>query len=939
MTIKFQVGGVSTVIPGVYSDFTVNPSLLAPAAPARDMFIFGEAVEGVPTAEMDLRGNFYTDFKSVQDFYRSGPIVDAARMAFSKQPSQIFGGSVNRLYVYKTNNSTRATKTVSAPSGYGTLFAARYGERGNQIKTQIKTGQAEVKPTKTLLYLPSPASRTFRVAVDGAVTGALAVSGNGLASDFVTALGAVSGLSATGGAVHTSVTSGPLTADLSAPGGDVLVLTRASGSATWGATVAAGDVAYIPAGTPVAGTDDVNAGSYLVVSVTTTVLTLKKLKSVDGSGEVNTTDFDAASGVSVGLTDVLINAPVVLSVSATTTTGSGATLELLEDTADKLGAGMMVVDSSLVALLGNSTSSVANISATVPATGKLTVSLSSGSWLQTPKAGDLVRIPLESLLAGATNKNVGLLVVESATSQTVTCSHLFSGLTTEAVAEVALNGDNAALKLAPGFVSTSLAAKRIDSAAERKVQLFASRASDGASLPTDLIGGNVALELGYYEATATDCVVSINSHRVMTVTPTGSGLSTITVNTKKYATLQELVDFLNTQANLYAKIPDARQKTSSPALLDMVSEVGILDGQALPAYNGRLKTDYSAWKQFFEDNFGLLAFQDGGMTLKAGLPDAESVAGFLSGAAVGGTSNASVQAALDAALKVQARVKVPLFSRDAVKDIDDGLTDTSSNYTIESINAATKAHVATASGADWGNECYGEVSFSGSFADALQHCAELGYERQQFPFQRVKATGADGTLKTFLPWMAATAIAAGRCQAVLGTSMLRKPLLLSDVTHPGDTSLYTDSLVGDFDPNDRGQLSTAIQAGLTVLRAVPGFGVRMESADQSTRSRDNDPTSWVYERINVLFTCDEVIQTVRSTLENFIGNRTSDTPTAVVKTAIEQVLDAFIKNGSLLSAQVTDIKSLGNVYQVTLKITPTEALEAITLNVTAERAS
>lgn len=936
MAIYFSIAGARTVIPGVYDQFLVNPSILAPAAPARDVMIFGEAEEGIPGSELDLRGNFFTDLNSVEDFYRSGPIVDAARMLFSNQPSPVFGGAVNRLYIYKTNASTRASKPVSSPANFGTIYSARYGERGNQIKTQIKTGQAESKPSKTFAYLPSPAARTFKVSVNGAVTGSLALAADETAADLATALNTVTGLDAAGGAARTSIASGPMTADLSSTGGDSLVITRASGAATFGTDIQAGDVAYIPDGSPLAGASDENAGAYFVVSATTTALTLRRAKSVSSTTEVNSVAFDLATGIAVDAAEILINGQITLSVDAATATGSGATLEVLENSADKLAAGMMV-SSETVNILTNSTSSVADISATVPSAGKLKISLSTGSWASIPKAGDLIRIASNSAIAGATLKNAGLMIVESATSQSITCSHLFSGMTTEAVAATALNGTNDPLTYSPGFVSTAIAARRIDSSAERKVTMEASRSSDGASTPNDLIGGNIALEIGYYAPAATACTVSINSQRVMTITPTGSGLSTITVNTRKYATMQELVDYLNTQANVSAKIPDQRLRSLSPSALDMVTSVGCLAGQSLNAYNARLKKDYYDWKKFFDDNFSLISFQEGGMATKAGLPDAEAAASFLSGAEVGATSNADTQAALDEALKIEARMVIPLFSRDAFKDIDDALTDSGSSYTIDSINAALKAHVATASGSLQKKERHGASSYDGSFADALQKVAELSYERLQMTFQRVRATAADGSLKVFLPWMGQCAVVAGRVQAVLGTSMLRKPFLLNDVTHVGDLSLYTDTLTQEFSPDDRGQLEQAIAAGLIVFRAVPGFGVRMESPDLSTRSRDNDPQGWVWERTNVLFTCDETRQAVRSTVENFIGNRTSDTPTAVVKTAVEAVLAGFIQNGSIKSAQVTKITDLGNIYQVDYKITPTEALEAITLTATAER--
>jgi hypothetical protein len=940
MSLPFLIEGARTVIPGVYDTFKVQGSLPTAVPAGRSVLILGEASEGVPGALLDLKRNYFTDFESVRDFYRSGTIVDAARELFNKQPSAVFNGAVSRLYVYKTNQSTRASKDVTSPANYGALVAARYGEAGNQIKTQIVTAQAETLPSKTVLYLPSPAARSFRASVSGKVTGSLALSADARAAAFVTALDALTGLSATGGAARTTIAGGPMDTDLSADG-DQLTLTRASGTATFDtASIQAGDVCYIPAGSNVAGTGDANSGVYLVVSLTSTTLTLKQLKATNATAEENAQTFDEATGISVAAADLLIDEPVTLEIDESTITGSAASLEISEDSGSKLALGMITRDADLANILTTATSSVANISASVPSAGKLTIQLNAGSWTQIPKTGDLIRIARDSLLAGATKLNAGLLVVESATAQSITCAHLFSGMTTEAVTSVSLNGANDTLKYAASFVSSDIAARKIDSDSERKVQLQATRITDGASLPTTLIGGNVVLELSYYNAAATAATVSIDSQRMMTINLTGSGLTDLTINTKKYKTLQELVDVLNSKSGLSARIPDSRNRQLALSSLDMVTNVAILSNHATPAYNGKIKKDYFDWADFFDANFSLLAFQAGSMSLKAGLPDAEASASFLEGAEIGATSNANVQSGLDDGLKVAARQVIPLFSRDAYLDIEDGLTDTGSSYSIDAINAAVKAHVSTASGTLFKKERFGLVSFDGAFSDSLQKPGELAFERLQVFFQRHEASDANGNLVKFLPWMAACAVAAGRSQSVTGTSMLRKPFLLSSAEHIGNASLYSDTLLQDFDPDDRGQLEAAIEAGLMVFRAVDGFGVRLESPDLSSRSRTNDPEAWVYERVNVLFTCDEVRDSYRTTLENFIGNRTSDVPEALLRSALDDVSNVYlvgVGNGALLAAEVLDVQDLGNQFKVRVKITPAEAVEAIILEVTAER--
>lgn len=940
MSIPFQIGGARTVIPGVYDTFRVQNSLPAPVPAGRSVLILGEAEEGVPGSDLDLRLNFFTSFQDVRDFYKSGPIVDAARMLFSNQPSPVFAGAIQRLYIYKTNNSTRAERELEGPAGYGDLVAARYGEDGNLIKTQVVDAQDETKPTQTFNYFPSPAARDFRVMMNGEQNASLTVAADGAADDFVTALTAVTGLSATGGTSRTTITGGTMDLTVAATD-DTLTFTKSAGAGTWDDTsIQAGDTAYIPEGTSLAGASDENAGSYVVVSVTTTELVLKQVKHHESSAEANVVAFDTTSTTGTAAADLEINGPVTLTTTATTDTGACATLEVLEDGADKLGAGMLLKYDAFANLTTDATSSVADITATVPAAGELTVTLSTGAWSTTPQPGDLVKIDRDSLLAGATDKNVGTYLVKSSSSQSITMTHLYAGMTTEAVATTAMNGANDTLTWWFGWVSTSTAARRTDSSAERKVRVEASRESDGASTPTTAIGGNCVLELGYYNAAATKCEVTIDSQRRMTITPTGAGLNPVTVLLNKYNSLSELVTFLNTQAGVAARVPVPQNRSLPTSVLDMVTDLDMLDGQATHAYNARIKKDYHDWGRYFEDNFSLLAWRAGGLSTKAGLPDAEAEASFLTGATLGWTTNADIQSGLDAGLKVEVRQVVPLFSRDATKDILDAETDSASSWTIDAIHAAVKSHVSTASSTLFRKERFGMLSFDGSFEDSKTKVGEVAFERCQMTFQRHGATDGEGELKTFLPWMSACALAAGRSQALLGTPMLRKPFLLSSAEHVGDLSLFTDSLTQDFDPDDRGELEEAIEAGLVVLRSVPGFGVRMESPDLTTRSRDNDPKAWVFERASVLFTADEVRQTVRSVLENFIGERQSDVPLAVVRQAIVDTLRTFIVgsgNGSLLAGVVTRLRKVGTTYEAELSITPVEALEAITVDVLATR--
>jgi hypothetical protein len=304
---------------------------------------------------------------------------------------------------------------------------------------------------------------------------------------------------------------------------------------------------------------------------------------------------------------------------------------------------------------------------------------------------------------------------------------------------------------------------------------------------------------------------------------------------------------------------------------------------------------------------------------------------------VGETSQADIQAGFDAGLKVDTRIVVPLFSRDAAKDIEDGLTDEASSYSIDSVHASAKSHAATASGTEIRRERFCMVSHYGSFADSQLKAGALGYERLQMTFQLCRATGSDGLAQWFLPWMTACAVAAGRAQAVAATPMLRKSFGMLDVKHIGDTSLYDDSLLTDFDPESTADLAAAITSGLLTFKLVSGAGVQLASPDLSTRSRQNDPQGWVYERVNVLFGLDEVRQTLRSVLDNLIGNRTTDVSTTDVRKLTSDTLGSFQTAGVLVKSAITDIQNLGNGYKVFCDLFPPEALEFIGVTHTAKR--
>jgi hypothetical protein len=503
------------------------------------------------------------------------------------------------------------------------------------------------------------------------------------------------------------------------------------------------------------------------------------------------------------------------------------------------------------------------------------------------------------------------------------------------VASVALAGAEDPFVIQSAFASTSIASHLHVSNAEAQVFVEASRQSDGKSFPTTLVGGRVVFMVAYTgSATATMTV----SNGILT-TACANSADNLRINLGQFATLADLVAFINTKTGYFAKSASLSYNALSPNLvLDEVQAVGIAGGVAgVPAYNGRIKTDYYSFTKFLNDNEGLITFEESAaLANKRGLPSVMASAIFLSGGTIGSTNDAAIADGFDAALKVNAVNVIPLFSRDASKDIEDNLTNEASTYTIDAILQGAKAHALTASNALNRKERFAATSFHGSFADTKLRAAALSSERCQMAFQMVRTVAADGSVKWFLPWMMACALVAGRTQAALGIPLLRKSFTLTDVKHIGDVSIYSDTLVRDFDPDTK-DLDEAIEAGLVVLKPVTGFGIRMESPDLSTRSRENDPKAWVYERVSVLFVCDQVISTARTVMDNFIGSRDSDVSPALLNSALNSTLNSFVLNGALRGFSIDTVKKEGTGYKLTVSVLPAEAIEYIVLDVVATR--
>lgn len=950
MTLSAVINGTRVVVPGVYSSVKVEDNLANVAPGPRNILIIGEATKGVPGALLDLGRTFFTDYQSVKNYYGSGPIVDAARMLFSNQASPVFTGSLNALYVYKTNSSGLATANLSrGASLYATIAAAEYGEDGNNISCQIQQAAAEIKPKASVRVLMGSSAGSLNIRISGGAEQTFLIPPQATVEEMKDIYNAT--------AIDFSVSGGEQKDLLPASGTltlspDLTHSTKATISITSGSFVTTkvvpGDLVYIPLGSVLAGGGEENCGNYEIETITSSTITMNRLSACTTAGERTIQPCIAASGaISGDQTDVTAAEMMVFSAvsfevdadpSAPTKHGSAACVEFYAPGGEIWAPSRFMATSSAIPAVSSTTAQSASISLTMIGS-EAEIKLSSGSFAAQPKRGDLLVIPSNSVLKGAGSKNVGAWVVTSAGASVIKAKKCITGTAPnnpESVSVVFLDGQTSPFYIKENSVSTVEGASLVRSASEKRVRIAASRLTDGAQFPLSAVGGRVVLELGYSGTAGT---VTITKDKRLKTSVTGGSGANLDILISKYNTIGDLIAFINTKTGYAARVSDARWKSLSPSVIDQVDAVGICTGHSVNSFPGLLKSDYFDFKSHVDNNFGLISFvENGASPAFAGLPDISANPKFLEGGSVGATSNIEIQSALDAALKVDVSQVIPLFSRDSDKDIEDGLTDVSSIYSIDSINSAVRAHVLTASSIQYQKERFGVCSVHSSFAAAKQKAAELSNERVQMAFQQVRSTNSNGDVQWFLPWMLACAIAAGRAQAVLGTSLLRKSFQVSEIKHVGGLSLFSDIFVPDFDADTK-ELDEAIEAGLIVLKAVTGFGVRMESPDLSTRSRQNDPKGWYYERVNVQFVVDETVKTLRTTLDNFIGTRTTDTSPAVISKSVSDILQSFVAQGALRQFSIDSIVLDGNTYKVTISVFPVEAVEFITVDVLARRAT
>lgn len=415
------------------------------------------------------------------------------------------------------------------------------------------------------------------------------------------------------------------------------------------------------------------------------------------------------------------------------------------------------------------------------------------------------------------------------------------------------------------WVSTAAVPYAIPSASEYAVTLTAARQTDSINESVDSSSG-VVLTLGY-EGTTGSAVIADG---VLTITVVGgAGVSPAAITLTDYPTIGDLVTYLNSLTGFSAAaLTTALSQFASTDLDPGTYGIGSTNG----ANVGRIKSDGARFAAKVNANLVLLLIDiDDGNPV--GLPDVASLA-FLTGGAKGGTTNAQIQAGLDALKGCRGNFVVTLFSQDASVDIDNSLTDASSTYDIASINAALKSHCLQMAQLKERRPRQGFASFRGSFEDTKDAAGNLASSRVSLIFQDVKDTNSAGTIVQFSPWMGAVKAAAMQA-AGFYRPIINKFINCSGVVHQ------------DFNDQLNSDIEDALLSGLLPITQDEAGGFRWVS-DQTTYTKD---TNFVYNSIGAVYRTDVVASTTAIRMERaFVGQSIADVPASLALTTLEGIM-------------------------------------------------
>lgn len=409
-----------------------------------------------------------------------------------------------------------------------------------------------------------------------------------------------------------------------------------------------------------------------------------------------------------------------------------------------------------------------------------------------------------------------------------------------------------------------------NSAQEVAVEVAISRSDIGLSETLDA-AAEIALSIGYLGTSGT---ITINkTAKTLTTTVVGGTGGNLSLNLAQFATIADLASYINAQTGYSASVA-ASATSQATSKLDSVAAIGIATSVA-GNKPGRVKSANAAFEKALSVSRAL-SFTS---TATAGLPAPMTSAVFLSGGARGATLAADVVNAIESLAGIQCNIIVPLFSRDASDDIAEGLTDSSSTYTIDAVHAAVKNHCIQYSTPLLKRNRSCVLSFWGTYAQSKQKSQSLAHFRVACAFQKATQVDANGAITSFLPWYGAC-VAAGMQAGGFYKAIVNKAANVISFEDPSG-----------FDSGSPGDVSDALDAGLLILAndTTRNYWV----SDQTTYGFD---TNFVYNSMQAVYCSDILALDLADSFQKaFVGKSLADVDAATALSFLAQKMDGYKK--------------------------------------------
>jgi hypothetical protein len=142
MAIKVNFNGASILKPGAYSQTKVNLAGGFPLSTTGVVAIIGEALGGAPGSSDGVQTFTSEDIAALIAKYKSGPIVDAARLLVAPARDNRVANGASLIRVFKTNQSVKSQRALknAASADVILLKSLNFGDDENLISVSVANG-------------------------------------------------------------------------------------------------------------------------------------------------------------------------------------------------------------------------------------------------------------------------------------------------------------------------------------------------------------------------------------------------------------------------------------------------------------------------------------------------------------------------------------------------------------------------------------------------------------------------------------------------------------------------------------------------------------------------------------------------------------------------------------------------------------------------------